>query len=70
MKKLKKQVIDDINVGILAGIGGVSGSVCPAGTLSGIGTMMPMLTTVQGAGAVMRQVHKLPRPKARRWKRR
>lgn len=72
MKQLKKDVITNVNIGMLSGvgaigIGAVGGSAAGLTTLSG---MMPMVTTVQGSGAVMRQMKKLPRPKNKRRRRR
>lgn len=72
MKQLKKDVITNVNIGMLSGagaigIGAVGGSAAGLTTLSG---MMPTVTTVQGSGAVMRQMHKLPRPKNKRRRRR
>jgi len=72
MKKLKKDVVGVTKIGVVSGvgaigIGAVGGSAAGLTTLSG---MMPTATTAMGAGAVMRQMHKLPKPKTRKRKRR
>ncbi len=71
MKKLKKDVIGVTKIGVVSGvgaigIGAVGGSAAGLTTLSG---MMPTATTAMGAGGVMRQMKKLPKPKSIRKKR-
>ena len=71
MKKLKKQTMGHVKIGMLSGvgamgIGAVGGSTTGLTTMSGF---MPTVANVQGAGGVMRQMDSL-NPNKKKKKRR
>lgn len=72
MKKLKKDILGFTGVGVGLGVGSqVVGSV--GGNTAGLTAMsnqMPLLGTVRGSGHVMGMLHKLPKPKHLKKKRR
>jgi len=75
-KKLKKQVKGLIGTGMLLGVGSIgigaiggSGAAAAQTGLTQVGTHMPLMGTVTGAGGVMRVMDKMPKLKKHKKKR-
>ena len=61
MKKLRKDTMDMVMTGTTMGVGAkvISGAGGDASSISGMSAYMPVMGTVSGASATMRQMKKL-----------
>lgn len=70
MKKLKKQSIGLIGAGIMGGVGAtaIEGAGGDSSAMTTMGGFFPVMGTVVGAGATMRMMGNMPKPKKKKSK--